>query len=176
MKKFGCLGIIILCILIGSCFGSNDTQNHESSAVIEKTTTSDNSSSEKTMEEILAENQKELQQVEPQRQETENHVLAILTDYNITSPKNVTVSDTNGPIFSVSIETKSSTSNDEEHAKIEGVQIINKLLSSNMPYTIDKYDVIVSDKLGSPLAWIVYIPENKTFSLLKDGKLEQIQP
>lgn len=175
MKKFGCLGIIILCILIGSCFGSNDTQNQQS-ATIENTTSSDSSNSEKSLEEILAENKKELQQVEPQRQETEDHVLAVLTDYNITSPKNVIVSDTNGPIFSISIETKSSTSSDEEHAKAEGIAIINKLLSSNMPYTIDKYDVIISDKVGSPLAWIVYAPENKTFSLLKDGKLEQIQP
>ena len=159
MKKFGCLGIIILCILIGSCFCSNDTQNQQS-ATIENTTSSDSSNSEKSLEEILAENKKELQQVEPQRQETEDHVLAVLTDYNITSPKNVIVSDTNGPIFSISIETKSSTSSDEEHAKAEGIAIINKLLSSNMPYTIDKYDVIISAKVGSPLAWIVYVHEN----------------
>lgn len=178
-KGMGCLGIIIICGLIGSCFSSGDTPKKQvstSSAVVEtssqqtpaSTTSSNEKKSEKTMEELLAENEQKLKDVEPKRQEMEEHLATVLSGYKLALDKNVTVSDADKFIFAVFPEIVINNISPEQ-ARQEGIAVIKKLVNSNMPYTVESYNVTIRDNNYNVSEWVGYTPETNEYYYVEQG-------
>lgn len=175
-KGIGCLGIILICGLIGSCFSSSDTPKEQvstPSTVVETnsqptSTTPTEKNSEKTMEELLAENEQKLKAVEPKRQEMEKHLTTVLSGYELALDKNVTVSDADKPVFAVFPEIIINNISPEQ-ARQEGITIIKKLVNSNMPYTVESYDVTIRDNNYNVNEWVGYTPETNKYYYVEQG-------
>lgn len=176
MKKL--LSILIICILSFSILGCGGDEAKKETTSTPKTQTEqkqDTSSDEKSVKDFVAEQTKKLETVEPQRKEMEQALSKTLSAYKIPLDKNISVSDADNLVFSVMPEIVIDNMN-QEQAKQEAVQIIQKLMNANLPYKVDTYLISISDSKHNPLAVISYTPEDGKYVSLENGKRVEIQP
>lgn len=128
-------------------------------------------SQERTTAELLAENQKLLDEMKPKKEELKGHVNRSLSGYSISQ---VDPSVTSRDIFSLTFNLDAAGS-DSETAKALGAEVIQKLIDSAPPYSIDSYYIMVMNK-QAPIGMVSYIAETGIYSFMIKGKSQQFIP
>lgn len=112
----------------------------------------------------------QIRSVEPKRLEMEQYLRRILSDYQVISEKSVVLIDINPLIFSIFPVIIMEDLNTKKIYQ-EGIAIIKKILSFNMPYHVQSYKIIIRDKNYSICKCIGFTPEtNEYYYIGQNGK------